>query len=307
MKDDQVQKLTMFQAVEAIVLQYQPVWAANTVFSTAFQSFQSRIRDLEHQHTVQILPTRGVVEERKLRREKLEASISFAVNRLLSLAHNTNDQALSQSLRYTPSKLRSMRQAALVSTGHVVHELLTQRKDELADYSVTETTLSDLLADISAYEQVLTKPIEAKVRFKGATLRIEELIKDNMQLLSLQMDLELELYKNQAPEFYHDYQSSRQIFPLGRRISMLSALVSDAQSEAPIARARLNFYLKGENNNEELVMVKYSADKGGLRLLSAPVGSYRVVVSKMGYQSQELTLYLEHGQTVRSDIRLEPV
>lgn len=71
-----------------------------------------------------------------------------------------------------------------------------------------------------------------------ATETISSLIKKMLDLLTLRMDLDIEVFKASNPEFYAQYKAARVIDKPGTRITMLNLYVYDATEEPACCRVQ---------------------------------------------------------------------
>jgi len=124
------------------------------------------------------------------------------------------------------------------------------------------------------------------------------------------MDLDIELFKASMPEFYSQYKTARIIIATGGSTTSVLGNVTISGSSEPIKGATFSFtaensgLMKATSANVTKPIVKKSADKGNFRT-NLPEGTYNVVVSKIGFKEQVLTITIANGETTNLKVELE--
>ena len=171
--------------------------------------------------------------------------------------------------------------------------------------------LTDLQAAIAAYSATLAKPKAAKTQTKTATENITKLFKEADELLIMRLDLDIELFKTLKPEFYSQYKTARIIISTGTRSTSVMGSVTSALGAEPLKGVTFSFtlenggMLKAASAVANKPIVKKSADKGNFRIPSLPEGSYNVLVKKIGFKDQTLTINVAKGETTNLKVELE--
>jgi hypothetical protein len=111
-------------------------------------------------------------------------------------------------------------------------------------------------------------------------------------------------------KFYGQYKTARIIIQTGGGSTSVLGSVTVLGSGEPVKGVSFTFV--AENNGmmkavaTETVkpIVKKSADKGKFRA-SLPENTYKVIVEKIGYKKQEVTITIANGETTNLNIELE--
>ena len=139
-----------------------------------------------------------------------------------------------------------------------------------------------------------------------------KLFKEADDILSKRMDLDIELFKASMPEFYSQYKTARIIISTGGSTTSVLGNVTIAGSGEPIKGVTFIFtaensgMMKAAGADTAKPIVKKSAEKGNFRT-NLPEGIYNVVVSKIGFKEQVLTITVANGETTNLKVELEKV
>jgi len=124
------------------------------------------------------------------------------------------------------------------------------------------------------------------------------------------MDLDIELFKASMPEFYSQYKTARIVIATGGGATSVLGNVTLAGSNEPVKGVSFTFtadttgLMKAAMGETTKPIVKKSAAKGSFRI-NLPEGTYQVVVSKIGFKEQTLTITVARGETTNLKVELE--
>jgi len=127
------------------------------------------------------------------------------------------------------------------------------------------------------------------------------------------LDLDIELFKTSKPEFYSQYKTTRIIDSTRGSVTSVLGNVSDLTNGEPIKGVTLAFTLISNGNGllksaaKEITkpIVKKSAGKGNFRIPNLAEGTYKVLVSKIGFKEQIITITVANGETTNIKVELE--
>jgi len=128
---------------------------------------------------------------------------------------------------------------------------------------------------------------KSEVDKKSTTSYLAEAYKKADRVLS-DMDKEVEIIRSSEPKFYSEYKVIRKI-DLPTDVMGLIAKITDAETGTGIPNATATFTLNGSTAEP---IVKQSAEKGGFQIKTIAPGIYTVVITKIGYNPQTLTVTL---------------
>ncbi len=308
----QEDKFSMYYAVKNVCEMYQSSWVTNAVFAATYNLWAEKIPLIETNRDAQTLQTTGITTDKTAKRAAMTDKALFMENRLQSYANVTNNTELLESIKYSASDLKKARDTDVVGICNTILTKASANAAEIETYGVTAEMIADLQTAITAYSETLSKPIVAKSQTKTATENLTKLFKEADELLTKRMDLDIELFKASVPEFYSQYKTARIIIATGGSTSSVLGNVTQAGSSEPIKGATFSFtaensgLMKAASTSAETTkpIVKKSAEKGNFRT-NLPEGTYNVVVSKIGFKEQVLTITVANGETTNLKVELE--
>lgn len=211
MNDVQENKVSMYLAVNRVLADNSSVWTTIVAFSDAAGLFGQKLDEIvgvvEHQETA----TTGV------RADKLNAQ-DLMIERALSVGgavfaygSATNNQTLKESVDYTESDLKYVRDTISAERCTVIYTQATSIVADLADYGVTPAMLDELDERISDFVTLIPAPRVAITSRKGATSGLVDLIKEIDLVLKERLDKLMAQFKTTAPDFYTHYFNARLI------------------------------------------------------------------------------------------------
>ena len=311
MNINQEDKFSMYYVVKNTCEKYQTTWTANAVFAATYNLWVAKIPLIEANRDAQILETTGITTDKTAKRSNMTDKALFMINRLQSYANVVNNPELLDSIKYSVSDLKKARDTDVIGICNTVLAKANANAAAIATYGVTAVMLTDLQAAITAYSVTLAKPKAAKSQTKTATENITKLIKEADDLLIKRLDLDIELFKTSKPEFYSQYKTARIIISTGTRSTSVMGNVISALGAEPLKGVTFSFtlensgMLKAASAVTNKPIVKKSADKGNFRIPSLLEGSYNVLVKKIGFKDQTLTINVAKGETTNLKVELE--
>ena len=311
MNINQEDKFSMYYVVKNTCEKYQTTWTANAVFAATYNLWVAKIPLIEANRDAQILETTGITTDKTAKRSNMTDKALFLINRLQSYANVVNNPELLDSIKYSVSDLKKARDTDVIGICNTVLARANANAAAIATYGVTAVMLTDLQAAITAYTTTLAKPQAAKSQTKTATENITKFFKEADDLLIKRLDLDIELFKTSKPEFYSQYKTARIIISTGTRSTSVMGNVISALGAEPLKGVTFSFtlensgMLKSASTVINKPIVKKSADKGNFRIPSLPEGSYNVVVKKIGFKDQTLTINVAKGETTNLKVELE--
>ena len=310
MNINQEDKFSMYYVVKNTCEKYQATWTTNAVFAATYNLWVAKIPLIEQNRDAQTLETTGITTDKMAKRTAMTDKTLFMINRLQSYANVVVNPELLESIKYSASDLKKARDTDVIGICNTVLAKANANATAIATYGVTAAMITELQAAITAYSATLAKPKAAKSQTKTATENLTKLFKEADELLTKRLDLDIELFKTSKPDFYSQYKTARIIIPTGGGATSVLGSVSLAGSSEPLKGvtftfvAETNGLMKAAATETAKPIVKKSADKGKFRA-SLPENTYRVIVEKIGFKKQEVTITVANGETTNLNIELE--
>ena len=311
MNINQEDKFSMYYVVKNTCEKYQTTWTTNAVFAATYNLWVAKIPLIEQNRDAQTLETTGITTDKTAKRNSMTEKTLFMINRLQSYANVVNNPELLESIKYSASDLKKSRDTDVVGICNTVLAKANANAAAIATYGVTAAMITELQAAITAYSATLAKPKAAKSQTKTATENLTKLFKEADELLVKRLDLDIELFKTSKPEFYSQYKTARIIIPTGGGATSVLGSVNLAGSGEPLKGVSFTFVAETNGMMKTAAatettkpIVKKSADKGKFRA-TLPENTYKVIVEKIGYKKQEVTITVVNGETTNLNIELE--
>jgi hypothetical protein len=298
MNINQEDKFSMYYVVKNTCEKYQTTWTTNAVFAATYNLWVAKIPLIEQNRDAQTLETTGITTDKTAKRNSMTEKTLFMINRLQSYANVVNNPELLESIKYSASDLKKSRDTDVIGICNTVVAKANANAAAIATYGVTAAMITELQAAITAYSATLAKPKAAKSQTKTATENLSKLFKEADELLVKRLDLDIELFKTSNPNFTVNIKLPELLSQQWGATSVLGS-VNLAGSGEPLKGvsftfvAETNGMMKAAATNETAKpIVKKSADKGKFRA-TLPENTYRVIIEKIGYKKQEVTITLQ--------------
>ena len=311
MNINQEDKFSMYYVVKNTCEKYQTTWTTNAVFAATYNLWVAKIPLIEQNRDAQTLETTGITTDKTAKRNSMTEKTLFMINRLQSYANVVNNPELLESIKYSASDLKKSRDTDVIGICNTVVAKANANAAAIATYGVTAAMITELQAAITAYSATLAKPKATKSQTKTATENLSKLFKEADELLVKRLDLDIELFKTSKPEFYSQYKTARIIIPTGGGATSVLGSVNLAGSGEPLKGVSFTFVAETNGMMKTAAatettkpIVKKSADKGKFRA-TLPENTYKVIVEKIGYKKQEVTITVVNGETTNLNIELE--
>jgi hypothetical protein len=310
MNINQEDKFSMYYVVKNTCEKYQATWTTNAVFAATYNLWVAKMPLIEQNRDAQTLETTGITTDKTVKRASMTDKTLFMINRLQSYANVVANPELLESIKYSASDLKKARDTDVIGICNTVLAKANANATAIATYGVTAAMITELQAAITAYSNTLAKPKAAKSQTKTATENLTKLFKEADELLTKRLDLDIELFKTSKPDFYSQYKTARIIIPTGGGATSVLGSVTNAENAEPLKGvtftfvAETNGMMKAAATDTAKPIVKKSAYKGKFRA-SLPENTYKVIVEKIGYKKQEVTITVANGETTNLNIELE--
>lgn len=309
MNNNQEDRFSMCYGVKNTLEKYRDVWITNAVFAATYNLWSDIIPKIEANRDTQLLEIAGITKDKLTKRAVLIEKTLFIENRIQSYANVINSEELKDSVQYSASDLKKSRDTTLIGICNGVLAKATANAAAISGYGVSEAMISELQVAITAYLNTIAKPKAAQSQAKTATQNLVALFKEADLLLTKRLDLDIELFKKSHPDFYSQYKTARMIISTGGSSTAVLGSVSNAESGEPLKGVAFTFVaetvgsMRAATGKMLKPVVKKSAAKGKFRA-TLPENTYRVIVEKMGYQKQELTVSVANGERTKLNVEL---
>ena len=137
------------------------------------------------------------------------ALVDPLADQMFAYAEDVGDTVLREKMDVSYSDLIAPRDSIVGQKCQGIHTEANAVIASLAPYGILPLDLTDLQGFIDAYELVISAPRVAITVRKGATERIETLIREGTTILTNRMDKLMVDFKTSHPDFYQEYFDAR--------------------------------------------------------------------------------------------------
>jgi len=294
MKNIQEDQLKMLYEVKAVIEKWNAIWSSNAIFTAAYTELCRIITLIEKNRDAQLASSVVQTGEKTIIWKKLVEETLFLSKRLCSFANVSKNTELQAKVYVTSTKLNVSRDSKLIG---ICNNLITSAQSHLTDiepYLVTSKYLQDYQTLVQNYAVASTKPKSVRDEIKTATENLVSNFKDTNDVLIHRLDLDIEMFKASAHDFYSQYQSARMVNKTGRKTSLLVIHIVSAATKEAIENVTVTITL---TSDPSVVIVKKSKKKGALYVPNLAEGNYTVKVEKIGLTTQEISILMESSRS----------
>jgi len=228
-----------------------------------------------------------LTEQEKELKAKLIAELLETQRRLQAYATRVKDNLLLETTNLSKTDMNRMDELDLIAYAKMIYSKVDSLLVNLEKYELNAAT-QKILKDVTAqFEELNPESGKSEVDKKSTTGYLAEAYKKADTVLSY-MDKEVEIIRSSEPKFYSEYKTIRKV-DLPTDVMKVVAKITDAETGAGIPNATATFTLNGSTAEP---IVKQSAEKGGFQIKTIAPGIYTVVITKIGYKTQTLTVTL---------------
>jgi len=238
----------------------------------------------------------GLLLKKKKMKMQMIADALQASSAIVAYASSIDDDILAHSAHYVTSDFVKESDERCKTDCQVVYSLAEKYLDQLAVYNFTAQSLTTFSTDISTFVTILNSPKESKKDGVQQTKQMKQLEKQVQKCFS-KMDIIVETIRYSNPDFYSAYHTTRSI-EYHKHSLMVKGKISDADGH-PINGVHLSFVLNGKE-----ILAKLTGISGGFAIKSIPEGTYTVTITKIGFQSQTITVHITHSDLAKVMVAL---
>jgi hypothetical protein len=292
-------RMNMYLAVRNYGNQNQAVTSRIPKFELSFGRLKEIITELQLIGKKQGVNKTGItVDKNKLKKALIAMAVKYS-NKVAILAKLNDNSKLLNEVRLNESDLAKLSGATLKDRVQLIYDRVEANLASLEEQEVTAETQKRFLETITAFNNALATPRTGIAEKREATNRLLVLFDEADSEIEI-MDLAAGSAKDDFPEFFTGYRTSRKLVETSSGSLALKATATELINGDPLSGALFRFRLESSDNGE---MVKKTSKKGNFHVKSMDPGIYQVEVSKQGYKNREVSVNVEDGQ--RNDLIVE--
>lgn len=225
----------MLRTTGNVLSQNQEKWATLAVLASTVPGFLELVEKIDPAMLESEKEISAPSVDKESIRENLEEETFLLATALRSLGNFEKNTSITEVTAFSESSLKNMMEDKLVTLAKKVLALGKANVTKLAGYGIVEADLTKLDGLIGQFLAIQAIPRSKLVDRKAAKESLVEVVDAAKELLTSQIDLQMELMRRREPEFYSAYQSARKIIDIGVRHATkapLKASTPNQNSEA---------------------------------------------------------------------------
>jgi hypothetical protein len=232
-------------------------------------------------------------------------------SKLMSYALSNGNMALYESVKLNKTTLEKSPDNVFELICGNIMSYAQENLEALADYSVTEQTITDDTALLNTFRNEMQKLADNKIALTEVTAQLEMQIKTTNQDLKT-VDAMVNSMRQSQPAFYSTYWNARTIKKSGGAKVAAKGKVFDSVTKLPMPGAIMsivpyNGTAKLAAGSDLAKNVKIKSAGGGFQLKSLPTGTYLFTVTYAGYADQETIVYINEGVLTQVEMPLTKI
>ncbi|WP_430402797.1 hypothetical protein [Fluviicola sp.] len=209
MKRSTANKLNMYESVHAVLTDHQSSWQTVPAFASAVTTFETKLNLLRARITEQLSVTTGVTMEKNLRTEDLRKRMLIVEHALFLLGRASGDVQLRERNHSSKSALSLMNLNEFAARCTELKGDLENYGTQLAAYGITQQAIDELIPLLSGIDELNNSTRKAIIKRKSITKAIADLEQELNELLRVELDRLILVFRESEPAFYQSFESAR--------------------------------------------------------------------------------------------------
>jgi len=209
-KKVQANYLRMFLSTQSFLDANAAVWNGTprmVNYKTMFDKIISRIQAKTESSQQGV----GVTQQKKQLKEAIAAKASMLSGILQIIAAEQNNSDLASAVKTSKTDLVRLREADLDAAVKNLISKASENMEALAEFGVTPDVITELTTSVDDFNALIGKPRTILSQKYAALNTIEELFDEGNQILKLNLDNSMLIYRESQTEFYQGFQNARNI------------------------------------------------------------------------------------------------
>jgi hypothetical protein len=289
----------MYKAVISFCSQNADIITSIPALQSAFTAFKGKVESINNIAREKAKNITGFAADKTQFRKALSLLAASIASSVSAYASAVNDVELAASVKVTASDLLRLRDINLVARCNNILRAVIQNLEALADYNITQLTVTNFDLLIKEYDASIPRPRNAASERAAHGVSLKALFQDADKILKMRMDKLIATLKTIKPEFYLTYKNNRLIIDPRTTHAQIKGVVTDSSNGAPLAAVTI---LIVENK------VTVSTGKEG-RFIIKPIGpgTYTIKAIKDGFHAKTIERTLvKAGQTATVNVEMVP-
>jgi hypothetical protein len=296
-------KLKMYLTLRVYLLSNPAVTAKLPDFPEFLAALDAAILQIQNHSEQRQVSSKGVTDNKKLLRESLIALTVDASSKMQAYAKYVHNTVLLAEIKFKGSELRDIPSLELVDITRGLYNRIDAHLPEVTVYGLSPSSQLEYREAIDDFAISISQPRESQLKGKENSLLEEQGFEKGDATVDY-MDIVVEDVHRIEPIFYAGYKNARKIVERGSGSLQVQGTVTEAATDKPIAGATLIFRCCGQT---AIILEKETASKGGFMIKSLAEGIYNVTVTKVGFQTQIISVVVNCNELCDVQVKMEKV
>ena len=217
MNKSESNKLSMFEAVIAVLKENAQKISSFTMLNSLSAEFQSEIEEIMNKDAELKTVFAGKTNAKDDAKENLVEMLVPLANALYVFAKRNGNAEMRFVANVNKTLLLKMRENDLTIKANTIKDYLNSNKSSLGDFLITDEKITTLTTKISEFQKSTDQRDSGFANRVAARESLDKLFDKADDLLNDEMDGLMEVFKTNESDFYNAYQTARVIKDLGYR------------------------------------------------------------------------------------------
>lgn len=199
----------MYESVHAVLTDHQSSWQNVPAFASAVNTFETKLNLLRTRIAEQLSATTGVTLEKNLRTEDLRNRMLIVQHALFLLGRSSGDFQLQERNHHSKTDLYRLSLNEFAARCSELKGDLETYGAQLPEYGITQQAIDELIPLLSGIDELNNSSRKAIIKRKSITKAIDELEQELNELLRVELDRLILVFKESVPAFYQSFESAR--------------------------------------------------------------------------------------------------
>ena len=207
----------MLKAVNTVLEQNNEKISGLAALVATVTLFGEKIKEIDTAQLAADADTKGATQSREDLRESIEEEAYYLSVALLAIANSEGDIKMAETVKVTESELMRQKEGELITTVAKLLQYANNYADKLKPYAIEAADVKDLEDMSERFNATQGEHRSTVSERKAAKENLEILIRDAKELLTSQLDLQMELLGRREPMLLSAYRSARMNIDYGNR------------------------------------------------------------------------------------------
>lgn len=292
--------LQMAAAVKATCDAHPAAWSTFSPFADAYPEFTARLAAADAALALQASATEGATAGKKTLRTALAANLRILSAALVLHGKLTADTRMAADAKTTERMHTNMAEKSYA--GHALKLLdmaAALPANTLLPYGgVSAGFLNNTQVALDNFTNAIGTPRHIQSEKVRGGQDLDAVIEDILEIFEERMDPAAEVLAATQPDFYSEYQTSREIVDPGYTVRDLTVTVSDATTGQPISGVQATVAPGG--------IEKVTGAAGGFYIQDLDAGSYTLALARPGYAPKSVPFAVVDGEGATLEVTMQP-